>query len=104
MRFRWVFSSTGGVEGSWKLSTGILVSLSEQQLVVCSEQNIGCNSGLMDRLHILHAKIRFKEVSFTEAQLNAEILSSAHVVLITHLAVLELMFTTLTFSRSLRPF
>ena len=48
-------------------------------------------------------KICFKEVSFTEAQLNAEILSSAHVVLITPLAVLELMFTTLTFSMSLRP-
>ena len=33
-------------------------------------------------------KTSFKEVSFIEAQLDAEILSSAHVVLITPLAVL----------------
>ena len=127
MRFRWVFSSTGGVEGSDELSTDILVPLFEQQLVDCSEQNSGCNIGLMDSVfteqHLVDCSKRtvaakvvpstplshstckssFMEVSFAEAQLNAEILSSAHVVLITLLAVLELMFTTLKFSRSLRP-
>jgi len=44
----WAFSTTGAVEGRYKIAGHSLQSLSEQQLVDCSRQNSGCRGGLMD--------------------------------------------------------
>merc|ERR1711918_7203 len=45
----WAFSTTGGLEGSWQLATGNLVSMSEQQFVDCDTGSAGCNGGSMEQ-------------------------------------------------------
>jgi len=42
----WAFSSTGALEGTWQISTGELISMSEQYLMDCEPTNLGCRGGL----------------------------------------------------------
>jgi len=46
----WAFSATGATESRYAITTGVLNSLSEQELVDCSDLygNAGCDGGYMD--------------------------------------------------------
>jgi hypothetical protein len=48
----WSFSTTGVLEGVNALRTGELVSLSEQELVSCDQEDKGCNGGEMTQVHV----------------------------------------------------
>jgi len=45
----WSFSTTGALEGAWKIASGQLVSLSEEEFVQCDTGSNGCGGGSMQQ-------------------------------------------------------
>ncbi|XP_061351505.1 ervatamin-B-like [Gastrolobium bilobum] len=45
----WAFSAAGGIEGIHALTTGSLISLSEQELLDCETASSGCSGGYKDK-------------------------------------------------------
>ena len=56
LRLRLAFSTTWSLEGAWSVSTGNLLTLSEQQLVDCDTVDSACNSGLVKNVFALAEK------------------------------------------------
>ncbi|XP_038711432.1 senescence-specific cysteine protease SAG39-like [Tripterygium wilfordii] len=45
----WAFSAVAAMEGIVQIKTGKLMTLSEQQVLDCNTDNMGCNGGFMDK-------------------------------------------------------
>ena len=58
----YAFSALAAVEAHYKIKTGNIVSLSEQEIVDCSFENDGCTGGLP---HLVFNYIRSNDISYT---------------------------------------
>ena len=83
----WTFSATGAIEGAWSISNGVLVDLSEQELVDCatgiSYGSHGCNGGQMEgafKFVIEHGQCSLTSYPYTAKDGTCESCSSvAHI-------------------------